>query len=765
MRKFILKAVVSAVGVGFGTASMAQSQTPPTASDVDTQITDSAALGQVVVTAQRRNEILSQTPLAASVLSGSELTEKGVVTSDALQFVSPSVSVNNFGQGQQFNIRGIGKSEMNSINTTGVITYRDGVPSFPGFFQGEPFYDISNIQILRGPQGTVVGQNSTGGAVFVNTNNPIIGGEHSGYVSASAGNYNAVGFQGGLNLPISDTLAARIAVFDERRSSFYNIIGTNGAVYNGNPGDVHQRAARISFLLEPTDNLSVLWKTDTVDLDMGAYPTSKPQSKYSTIPGTGGVPNNDLFTVGANSPQEGRDTFMRHSLKVDYALDGGAKLRSVSGYAKGTTKWVSDFDGGAETGAPFSMKTQTQKINATETQVSQEFNIISSDKQRLTWLVGAFTVQNTYDFPAADGGFNLNYDTTLVGPYSSYASAFQYQFDGNVSQQSQALFGQIGYAITPDLSLDLGARNTASSSNNSLRIQQGGFVVTPNQNIVQNQSIDERDTSYKVSLGWKVDPENYLYATQSTGFKPGGVNLQTATNADAATFTKEQIKSLEVGWKSAFAGGKGRLTTAAFYNEYKGYQVITGNPTGGPFPVIANAAGTTTISGVEAEVGYKVGGWTLGGGIGLADSSLGQFYAVDTRTPSAVCNPSTGSTSASCSNLTGRQLSYAPRLTYNVSAKYDMTIWDGKLSGMVNLGHVDAQWATLFQDAAGGDRLAERNILNAQLSYQRGKTAITAYGTNLTNQQYVTAHWLSSTGSFDFAGAPRQFGVKVAQSF
>ena len=84
----------------------------------------------------------------------------------------PLIVVNNFGQGNDFNVRGIGKAEHNTQTTTGVITYRDGVPSFPGYFQGEPYYDVANIQVLRGPQGTIVGQNATGGAVFVNTNDP-----------------------------------------------------------------------------------------------------------------------------------------------------------------------------------------------------------------------------------------------------------------------------------------------------------------------------------------------------------------------------------------------------------------------------------------------------------------------------------------------------------------------------------------------------------------------------------------------------------------
>ena len=765
MRTYKFKRVAIAFGLGFGTVAMAQSETPPTASSAVTQNTQSTTLGQVVVTAQRRSEILSQAPIAATVLSGSELAEKGVVNADALQFVSPSIVVNNFGEGMEFNIRGIGKAETSAFTTTGVITYRDSVPSFPGFFQGEPYYDVSNIQILRGPQGTVVGQNSTGGAVFVNTNNPVIGGGYNGFATASYGNYSDVGFQGALNLPVSDTFAARVSIFNERRDSFYSITGPNGTSYVGNPGNVRQQAARVSLLWEPTDNLSVLWKTDSADLDMGAYVASKPQNAFATIPGTSN-PNpsySDLFSVSANAPQEARDKFTRSILKIDFALDNGVKLRSVTGYAKGTSKWAADFDATAD-GLPARGPwvavpgNKTWYVKADETQTSQEFNIISPDNQPITWLLGAFSIRNVYDFPSPDGTFEINYDTAqAVGPYAPY---FKYQFNGSVPQQSQALFGQIGFALTPDLKLDLGARSTTSSSSNSLTINQVGTAI------VQNQTAEERNTSYKVSLGWKVSPNNYLYALKSTGFKPGGINLMVAPGLPADPFERETIESTEVGWKSNFADGKGHLTMTGFYNDYKGFQVSVAYPLAPTFPVIGNATGNTRVSGFEAEIDYKLGALTLDGGISIVDSSLGQFYAVDQRFLNVpACNQNTGPSSSSCINLQGRQLTYSPSLTYNFSAKYDMAAWDGKLSTIVNFGYVAEQWASLFQNALYGDRLTERKILGAQMTYQKGGTSVTVYGTNLTNQQYVAAHWLVSSGNLDFAGPPRQYGIKLTQTF
>ena len=130
-----------------------------------TAAASSGDLAEVVVTAERRHTDLQQTPISATVLSGGDLANLGVFTIDQLQFATPGAVVNNFGQGNDFNIRGVGKAEHNSQTTVGVVTYRDGVATFPGYFQGEPYYDIANVQILRGPQGTFGGQNATGGAV------------------------------------------------------------------------------------------------------------------------------------------------------------------------------------------------------------------------------------------------------------------------------------------------------------------------------------------------------------------------------------------------------------------------------------------------------------------------------------------------------------------------------------------------------------------------------------------------------------------------
>ena len=154
---------------------------------------------EIIVTAERRRTDLQKTPIAATVMTGDKVVNSGVTVVDQLQFISPAAVVNNFGQGIDFNIRGIGKAEHNTQTTTGVITYRDGVATFPGYYTAEPYYDIARVEILRGPQGTFVGQNATGGAVFVASNDPIINGEYTGYFQGSVADHNGFGAQGAIN--------------------------------------------------------------------------------------------------------------------------------------------------------------------------------------------------------------------------------------------------------------------------------------------------------------------------------------------------------------------------------------------------------------------------------------------------------------------------------------------------------------------------------------------------------------------------------------
>ena len=267
-----------------------------------------------------------------------------------------------------------------------------------------------------------------------------------------------------------------------------------------------------------------------------------------------------------------------------------------------------------------------------------------------------------------------------------------------------------------------------------------------------------------MSLGWEASPDHFLYGFVATGFRPGGLNVPVGLGLPAP-FLPEEVTSFEGGWKANWAGGALRTTVDGFYNDYENFQVIIGYPTFPTFGIELNVPGTTKIYGFEAEMELHLGGFALDAGINVLHSSLGQFFASDPRVPSTgACDPVTGSPSsaANCINLEGREQTYAPNFTFNFGVEYEIAIdSDDTITPRANFGHVAEQWATLFEKPALGDRLEDRNILNAQIEWLHGSWSVTAYGTNLTNQHYPGA---LNSGLY-FAGPPRQYGVKVLKTF
>jgi iron complex outermembrane receptor protein len=742
---------------GAAYAQTAAPSPPPAASS-------KTGVEEVVVTAERRAENLQKTAISATVLTSEDITNKNIVTVDQLQFSAPSVAVDNFGQGNDFNIRGIGKGEHNSQTSTGVITYRDGVETYPGYIQEEPYYDIASIEILRGPQGTFVGSNATGGAVFVNTNNPEIGGGYDGYVMGNVGNYSEVGSQGAVNIPLDDTLAARFSYFTDRRDSFYDITDANPAdncpnhKYAGckpgyNPGDLRWAAGRLSLLWKPTSALTVTLKYDADYLDNGAYPADAILSSNNVFDPV--LAKNDPFHITANAPQGGMDRFYRASLKIDYVFPDGITLRSISAWQDSNSRYRSDLDGTDNTTLPFLATDETFFDNVDTSLGSEEVNLISPDTSRLTWVLGGFAQWLHYDYTKP-----YEFDIDLYQPI--YIPAFNYQLQGTNPESTYAVFGQASYKITDDLKIDAGGRYTTHTTKNDVDILQYGLPLK------DLQSAHDKNFSYKVSLDWNVNEDNFLYAFVATGFKPGGLNLPVSTFPpfnSPAPFKGETVTSYETGWKSTLLDGHLVTDIDAYYNDFNHFQVTIGDPLVPTFGFEVNNPNTTKIYGFEGEATAVFGELSINGGIGLMHSALGTFYAVDPRftADASPCDPRTGPAQPPfCVNVGGHPQSYAPDFTFNIGAQYVFDMGDlGTLTPRANYGHVSQQWTTLFDNPALGDRLDDRNIMGAQLAWTYGTWTGTLYSTNLTNQHYIAAE----NSGVRWAAPPRQFGFSLLKTF
>ena len=679
-------------------------------------------LQTITVTASRRVEPLQTAPLSATVLSGEELTRAGVSVLEQLQFATPSAAANNFGQGLNVTIRGIGKAETNTQTTTGVITYRDGVATFPGYFTAEPYYDIASVQILRGPQGTFGGQNATGGAVLVDSNDPVIRGGVHGYLLGQVGNYKERTAQGAVNLPISDTLAARFAFNTQSRDSFYTVTGP----YTGDHGELRTKSARLGLLWKPIPALSVLLKTDYNDLDFGGYladPVNSP---------------NDPFTVTTNANQMARDRFGRTVLKLEYTFDNGTRLRSITGYQRGNTAYAGDLDGTAAGNSIFFDSTD-------EKLYSQEFNLISPDAGPMTWVLGAYASRDTY--------------TVLPGNLVSGVlgnPATEYRFNGDTPRRTQAVFGQVGYELGNGIKLVVDGRYSTTHHSLNLDILQFGLPLT------QRQSVTFKGFSGKAALNWTASPEHFFYAFVGSANRPGGLNVPVGLG-EASPFESEKVTSVEGGWKANWLRGRVQTQVAAFHNHYRNFQVTIGYPTLPVFGVEVNTPNPSRIYGLEGQLQAQLpDGWALRANVGWMHSELGRFFATDPRIPATTkCDPQQGPASASCIALEGHRQTYAPGFTASVSVERRFTVGDTVITPRVNYGHVGAQWATLFENPALADRLSSRNLVSAQVDFERDELTASLYGTNLTDQRYI-----STIGSgLRHAGPPRQYGVRITRFF
>lgn len=694
----------------------------PSSEATDKRKAEPTTLETVTVSASRRVEPLQTAPLSATVLTGDDLVRAGVSVLEQLQFATPSAAANNFGQGLNVTIRGIGKAETNTQTTTGVITYRDGVATFPGYFTAEPYYDIASVQILRGPQGTFGGQNATGGAVLVDSNDPVIRGGVHGYVLGQLGNYKDRLIQGAVNLPLADTLAARFAFNTESRDSFYTIAGP----YTGDHGELRTRSARIGLLWKPTASLSVLLKTDYNDLDFGGYPADPVNAA------------NDPFTITSNANQQARDRFGRTVLKIDYVFDDGTKFRSITGYQRGNTAYAGDLDGTSTGNSVFIDSTD-------ETLYSQEFNLISPDAGPMTWVLGAYASRDTY--------------TVLPGNLVSGVLGnplTEYRFSGDTPRRTQAVFGQVGWQLSDALKLVIDGRYSVTHHSLNLDILQYGLPLT------QRQSTDFKGFSGKAALNWTVNERNFLYGFVASANRPGGLNVPVGLG-EASPFEAEKVTSVEAGWKAGWLRNRVQTQFAVFYNHYKNFQVTIGYPTLPVFGVEVNTPDPSRIYGFEGQLQAQLSdGWALRANLGWMHSSLGRFFATDPRVPAAApCDPREGPGSASCIALEGHRQTYAPNLTASLGLERRFVIGDTVVTPRINIGHVGSQWATLFENSALGDKLGSRNSVGAQIDVEHGDLTASLYGSNLTDQRYI-----STIGAgLRHAGSPRQYGVRLTRLF
>jgi iron complex outermembrane receptor protein len=694
-------------------------------------VSATTSVGEVVVTAERRGVSLQKTSIAATVLSGRELSAKNVDSVDALQFTTPSLTIQNTGENALINIRGVGKSEGGIQDPSGILIYRDGVSTSPGgFLADEPYYDIESIEVLRGPQGTLAGQNSTGGALFIREVDPSLG-HMSGWVEGQYGAYNDVRTRGAINLPLNDTFAVRVATNLERRDSFYNLTGP----WTGNPGRQSEADGRISFLWQPNDALKVLWKNDYTYIDHGGSPAG---------PNTGSTAH--LFDLTSDAHLLGIEQGARSVLQVSYRFANGYTLRSISGYQYGNTIYDLDYDG-TDLVTPKGPGPLIYTVTGSDRTESEELNLVSPDRGPFTWVAGAVYQNELVRIPAR------SFIESLL-PFGSATRSEALQEGYHASSESYGVFGQGSLDLTKRLQLQVGARYSEywlDLSDQTLVTFNGAPLI--DHPIVKEAEHDDKLTG-KVALNYNLGDQGLLYAFVATGHKSGGINPVAALASPAGTpapqFKPEDVTDYEVGWKDTFLDGHLRTQLDGYYYDYHNFQVSIFDPSS-VLAQLKNASGSSTIDGVEAQAQGVFGDLSIDLGVAYLHSELGSFSAIDARHPLS-----------GVQTLTGRSLPNAAPWTANVGVQYAFHLADNAtLTPRIDYGMVESRWASVFQVAAT-DQLSAQNLVNAELTYARGDWKVTAFSTNLTDLHYVSSLAL---GSLAVAGPPRQYGLRVARSF
>jgi len=714
----------------------------------------------IVVTAERRAINLQKAGLAATVLTGEDLQKKNVTSLDQLQFTTPDLTIQDAGGTVLLNIRGIGKSDGGQQVPPGALIYRNGAPVTPGGIIGnEPYYDIGSVEVLRGPQGTFAGENATGGAIFITENRPSLD-SLSGSVEAQYGNYDDMRLRGVLNVPLTDTLAIRIATNNENRDSFSKVTGT----WTGNPGKLHETDWRLGVLWQPVEPFKAVLTTDYNYIDFGGTPAAP--SSIST---------KNIFNVTSDAKLQGIENQIRTVLEMSYEFEDGITLKSTGSYQLGHIAIAKDVDGSA-TAFPGII----QQLVSSDNTWSEEVNLISPDTGRFTWVIGGTYIFDKVYAPAG-------HPQQLV--YTP--AALNYGFDllnYTANKTNWGAFADGKYAITDALKLEVGLRysETSFTLNSLTKYMLGNITIPlppplPAQVIPVNlwqlvkgeEQTDSRLTG-KVNLEWQVSDSNFLYAFVATGHKGGGINgigaailggtvypptacVTSPVNTCPPTFKPEEVTDYEIGWKGTYFNDQLHTQLGGFYSDYQNFQVAVFDPSTN-IGQVKNAHGHSTIAGIEASAQAQFGDLGFDVGVSYLHSALGTFFASQTA---AICDPATGPAGGACKNVTGNEQPNAAPWTAQGGLQYAFHLdGDQTLTPRIDYSLVGPRWTSIFDNPLT-DHIVAQNLFNAQVIYDRADNwQVTLYATNLFD-----LHYAISQGSLFLPGAPRQFGIRVMKAF
>lgn len=674
---------------------------------------------EIIVTAQRRSERLQDVPISITAFDKNEIEKRGINTVLDVAGATPNLQIKapqGYGKPTIF-IRGMGFNDFNASAVGAVGIYNDEI--FIGGSSNQLFqtFDMERIEVLRGPQGTLYGRNTTGGAINFISRKPTEKAEAS--ASLTYGRFNQVEAEAAVSgALIEEKLSARIAgVFGRRSGSEVNLFDST------NTGRYEKWAGRLLLNIAPVGNVDFL-------LNVHAGQTKgdgKPIHNEGLLPGGvdlfGYKEGSDFYAGSYNTDLYGRVKSFGASLRSTFVFDS-FDVVAISAYEEVTSDGVADADA-----SPMDFLTLIRHDR--QDQFSQEVRLNSNDGGALEWILGAYyytedlNAESIYDL----GRFLRDMGQTPNPADPNAPLIIAQPFDQKTT--SYALFGQSTYAISGQLKLNIGLRYTWDKK--SIDFQT--FADEPSLGfapIIPQFYVDRKWNALtgRAALDFQITDDAMVYASYNRGYKGGGFNGGALFDlAETAPFNPEKVDAYEVGFKTSWMDGRLILNGSAFYNDFSDLQVFrfVASGVGLPITLIANAA-SATIKGGEVEIAFiPVDRLRVDMGVGYLDATYDTFFTL---------SPSPGGGFSEV-NLSGNRLVAAPKLSFSGSAEYGFEVSDGLVVTP------RAEWSyrsKQFFDTSNDPLLSQEGywLANASLRLETDDSswAVSVWGNNVFGKKY-----------------------------
>ena len=756
-------------------ASAGQSATTTPSNGVQVQ--------EIIVTARRSAERLQSTPIAVTAVTAQELKARSVNNLSDLSSSVPSLhaSANAFGgnNSASFFIRGVGQIDVLPTTDPGVGVYIDGV--YLARTTGDLFdlADIQQVEVLRGPQGTLFGKNTSGGAISVTTRRPT--GEFGGLAEVTVGNFRRNDYKGVLDFPIiKDKLAGSLALISRNEDGYGRSLATGQDL-----GNINLKAIRGALNFTGPNNSSFYVTGDysrsrdrTNPLAIiSIYPNATRSAYYGLVASKlypAATFSNALITADPLNTYD--DTNVQNNLDVGGVSGigtvqvGSVTLKSISAYR------AQRADVGTDTSAtPVRILDTTRTIN--ENQETQEFQALGGAfSGRLKYVAGLF-----YEHEDAKIGTDQEY---LPGSFAVLKADQTYLANAHQTDDSYAAYANLNFKLTEKLGVTAGLRYSAEHKDimQQADYQQrltsiytsspGGPVLPLGSTIAASRTF--YSTTPTLGLQYQATHNAFFYATFSKGFKSGGFDARPIVGiASPAAFGPEKVTNYEVGSKLDLFDRRVRLNTAAFWMDYDGLQVqqIVTVPSAAGAPISFNEiqnAGSARIRGVEIESTYiPVRDLELTLNSSFLDAQFTRLNPGATFLITDHLQQTPKWTVAAAIQYTQR-LHDEAKIAYRVDYDFTSTIYN-------ELPNTYGYNAAHTGIVANGPltyptRQPSYGLLNSRITYTApgDKWTIALFGTNLTDQRYISFGFSigpSFGESLAYFGRPREYGVQVTRRF